>query len=1132
MKSTPRLALKTISLVLSSCLCLWSQALSSINGTVTDSSGAVLPGATVVITNTATGVAKTAQTSSAGTYTVTDLIPGTYTVKFDAPQFTSSVHAGVGVEVGRASTVNASLQTGSTTQTVEVQENVIALDTTQPALGTTLENKVVQELPNQISNGRGRQIDSFIFLAPGVTGDSFSHRVNGGVDFEQEVVFNGIPMAQSETQGFQTIWNPPFDLVNQYNVLRSSFSAQYGLAQGVVTYQTTSGTNRFHGSAFEIIRNDFFDARGAYNATRPVDKENNYGFSIGGPVWIPHLYNGKNRTFFFLTMEWYRQNQTNTDFSSLPTPAEKAGNFNGVATVYDPLTGLPFLNNTIPTTRFSPTSASLLRYMPDPSLPGLSRNQPSLLGVLPTRQNPWGFTIDHSITDKQSIHWAEWRDKQTAYGTETDARLPTSNPLTSNTYNPDLGTVFILNYSNTITPSLVVTAGASWLGELNDQISQRTSTPNFAPAPGLTQLSELEFTGPNSPSQLGSPWVQSINRKLGIVIENNWLWIKGKHTFNFGAEFRRTYQDDNECQACAGHFYFSNNQTANPVDLTGGNSFASFLLGSVDRASRVGSQEERLRNKDFSPYVQDDIKLTQKLTVNIGLRWDLMVPFTAVGNYFVYFNSKIPNPAAGGLPGAATKFGDCTGCAGIERAAIHYGHFSPRAGVSYQLNNKTVLQGGFSMNYLDGGAYEYGTNKVAVNYGNLLVGSFTRNSTGSTTPGFGYWDNTILPSPAAVPFSPSLGVGTSIFGFDPTNDGRAPYDLVWNIGIQRELPAQMFLSASYTGNRANHLPSEINPINQLAVQNLTQYGSLLGASVTSPQAIAAGIRSPYANFLNDLGSGATVLQALRPYPQYTDVNRNFDQNGASLYNAMQVQVEKRYTNGLSFLVSYTLSHSMSNTNSGFSSFANKSLNKQNQAAEWTIDNNDRPQTVAIAGTYELPFGKGRTFLNRGGVVNAVLGGWQISPLLQYSSGTPLFTGTGGSVRVSGDPLGNNCAPCNRANVVSYNDMMFSYDNVYKGLPVINKADFSNPGPWVLGNAPRVLGQLRNPTRLNENIALAKYFPLGEHVRLKLEVEYFNVLNRVIFGSPNTNLEDANFGRVINDQNNTRREGQGHLAITF
>ena len=1113
-----------------------AQALQGVTGTVTDSSGAVVSGATVTVTNTATGVSKTSVSNSAGTYNVTDLIPGSYTIKVDMAGFQSSVHTGVGIEVAKVSTVDAMLTPGNTSQTIEVTENVIALDTTQPDLGTTLENKVVVELPNQISGGRGRQIDQFVFLAPGVTGGTFSKRINGGVDFESEVVFNGVPMAQSETQGFQTIWNPPFELVNQYNVLRSSFSAQYGLAQGVVTYNTTSGTNALHGDGFEIIRNNFFDARGAYNSSVPVDKENNYGFSVGGPVLIPRLYNGKNRTFFHLSMEWYRLNQTDTDFMSLPTAAEKAGNFNGTGSIiYDPTTGLPFNNNTIPSSRFSPTTVALLKFLPDPSLPGLEKNQQSFRGVLPQRQNPWGFTIDHSISDKQSIHWTEWRDKQTSYGTETSSRFLTSNPLTSNTYNPNLGTVFILSYSNAVSPHLVMTGGASWLGELNDQISQRTTQFNLAAAPGAPQVPGIYFAGPNigSNSDLGSPWIASINRKLGWTISNNWLWINGKHTINIGGEIRRTYQDDNECQQCAGQLHFSNNETADPNNISKtGNAYASFLLGSVDSATRAGSQEERLRNKDFSVYIQDDIKWTPKLTFNIGLRWDIMYPFTAIGNNIVYFNSKLLNPGADGLPGAATKFGTCAGCSGFTRGDVNLTHFSPRSGFSYQVSNKMVLQGGFSMNYLDGGAYEYGTSKVAVNYGNLLLGAFSRATTGSTSPGFGSWDTNILPSPAAVPFSPTLGIGTgSLNAFDPITDGRAPYDLVWNIGIQRELPYQMFLSAFYTGNRGIHLPAQLNPINQLSPSYLS-LGSTLGLAATDPAAAAAGIRIPYSNFLNNFGGSATVLQALRPYPQYSNIFNNFDESGSSLYDALQVQVEKRYTNGLSFLVSYNLSKMMSNTNSGFTSFVNGSLNKNNQKAEWTIDNNDQTNAITIAGTYELPFGKGRTFMNKGGLVNAVLGGWQVSPLLQYSTGTPLFSGTGGAVYVNGDPLGNGCAPCNRANIVSYSNMMFSYGNVYKGLPVINKADFSDPGSWVLGNAPRVLTQLRNPWGLNENVALAKYFPIGEKVKIKLEVEYFNALNRVVFGGPDLNFEDANFGLVINNQNNTRREGQAHFEVQF
>ena len=324
-------------LLLGSSSSLHAQTLSSITGTVTDSSGAIVPNANVSITNDATNVTKTAVTNSAGSYTVTDLIPGKYTVKVGNAGFQTSVHNGVGVEVGHEATVDVVLATGNLAQTIEVDENVIALDTTQPDLNTTIENKVVEELPLQVSGGRGRQIDSLIFLAPGVTGSTFSHRINGGVDFQNEVVFNGVPMAQPETQGFQTIWNPPFELVTEFNVLRSSFSAQYGLAQGVVTYQTKSGTNAIHGDGFEIIRNSYFDARGAYNATVPTDRENNYGFSVGGPVTIPHVYDGRNKTFFFLSMEWYRENQKQTGFFSLPTAAEKAGDFSALpATIWDP----------------------------------------------------------------------------------------------------------------------------------------------------------------------------------------------------------------------------------------------------------------------------------------------------------------------------------------------------------------------------------------------------------------------------------------------------------------------------------------------------------------------------------------------------------------------------------------------------------------------------------------------------------------------------------------------------------------------------------------------------------------------------------------------------------------------------
>ena len=249
-------------------------------------------------------------------------------------------------------------------------------------------------------------------------------------------------------------------------------------------------------------------------------------------------------------------------------------------------------------------------------------------------------------------------------------------------------------------------------------------------------------------------WLQSINRKLGIAIVNNWLWTKGRNTFNIGIDIRRSYQDDNEEQTQGGQFSFSQRTTADPNNLNNtGSSFASFLLGQVDQANRSNSQELRLRNLAVSPYIQDDIKLTPKLTVNLGLRWDIQVPFTENNNLIVFFNPDTPNPAAGGRPGRPRSSVMAPGCANYNRAGTHCGHFGPRLGFAYQVSPKMVVQGGFSIAFLNGGAYEYGTSKIAVNYGNLLVGSFTRLSSGTNQSTYGSWDATQLPNPQPHPAS-------------------------------------------------------------------------------------------------------------------------------------------------------------------------------------------------------------------------------------------------------------------------------------------------------------------------------------------------------------------------------------------
>ncbi len=1141
------------------------QALSGITGTITDATGAVVPGATVTVTNIGTQVSKTAVTSSAGTYNIVDLNPGSYTVKVEANGFQSSVHDNVGVEVGKVSTLDAILQPGNTSQTVEVKADLVALNTENPQQATTIEPQLVAALPLEISGGRGRQIDSFLFLAPGVTGSTFSHRINGGVDFQNEVLFNGVVAVQSETAGYQTNINPPYEMVDQFSVLRDTFSAQYGLAQGAASYRFASGTNALHGDGFEILRNNFFDARGAYNPTTPIDRENNWGFSLGGPVFIPKLYNGKNKTFFFVASDWYRQNLTQTGFMTVPTPAMKTGDFSHfvdasgkLIPIYNPVNstctangnapGQPFVGNIIPQACISANSTSLLQYLPDPNVPGFTNNLSSQLTSEPNTYLNWGYTIDQNISDKQSIHWSEWRDKATTFGIDNNALF--SGVFSGLKNEPRLGTGFFLTYSNSFSPNLIMTAGAGWMGELNFEYNSHLGTAFPDISVGSSALPRISFiNGTYNPNDWGAGNAGetfSINRKLGLSFDNNWLWVHGNQTFNMGIEVRRSYQDDHECQACIGQITFSAFTTGDPASFlatpppgapaagTTGSAFASFLLGDVDSANRNLAPELRLRNLDVSPYLQDDIKLSPRLTLNVGVRWDIMRPFTEVNNNIVFFNPNLPNPDAGGRLGAATKFGTCPGCAGYDRADIKWDHLSPRLGFAYELNNKTVLQGGFSVNFLNGGAYEYGTSKVAVSYGNLLNGSVNVPTNNSNVPAYGFWDGNPLPAPAALPFGPGIGTGNVIHEFS-RNDGITPYLMAWNVGIQRELPYNMFFSGAYVANKTVHLPSQMNPTNEVPVQFLDKYGSLLGQQF-GPAAIAAGIPLPYPGFTG------SVQQALRPYPQYIDIVNNFDMTGASRYNAMQLELEKRFSEGLSFLVTYNLSRMMSNTNSGFTIFGARPLNKQDQAAEWTVDNNDQTHMVNIAATYELPFGPGKPFLNTRNLWGQVFGGWQISPILTYQSGTPLWSSTpGGTVTVPGDPLGNCpsgsdvCGPGNdnRANVVPGVPQFLGYQNVYKGLPVINAAAFTNPGLWTLGNAPRVLSGLRNPWFFNENVALVKKFFLGsERFKAELRMEYFNLLNRVQFGSPDLNLTDANFGMVINSQNNTQRQGQAQFRVTF
>jgi hypothetical protein len=716
-------------------------------------------------------------------------------------------------------------------------------------------------------------------------------------------------------------------------------------------------------------------------------------------------------------------------------------------------------------------------------------------------------------------------------------------------FEPALGSGFLLSYNNTLTPNLVMTAGFGWIGEINNQFNQtKYSFP--AVQAGLIPAN-VTFDGQHAPTNWGTDgaWLQSINRKLGIAIVNNYLWSHGRHTFNVGWEFRRSYQDDNEEQTAGGRFQFSQRTTADPADLsTTGSSFASYLLGLPDSANRSNSQELRLRNLDFSPYIQDDIKITPKLTVNLGLRWDIQVPFTENNNLVVFFNPTTPNPAAGNLPGAATKLGTCPGCAGFNRADIHWGHIGPRIGFAYQLNNKTVLQAGFAVAFLNGGAYEYGTNKVAVNYGNLLVGSFTRGSTGGTSSSYGSWDTTLLPNPTPTPFSSSLGVGTQINDFS-RDDGFAPYSQQWNVNVQRQMPYDMFVTAAWVGDRVIHLPSQLNTPNQLDPGKYFGLGSDLQLSFADGSAQAKGYTLPYPNFVQDFGGSATVGQSLTPYPQYSYIYNNFEGSGTTYYQGLQLQVEKRFTNGLSFLAGYTLSRLWDNTSTGFGSFTAAALNKYNQKPEWAVSGSDETNTLKMSGTYELPIGPGKKYFTNKGVTGQILGGWQVGWILDYEGGSPLCGGDcgNGGIQESGNPYpgipnGASSVTLRPDRVSSVGLSTASYSKVRdqwvgKGTAqMFNPKGFTpTPSQYVLGNATRNYSELRGPALYNENANVRKHFYFGERFQGILQVDYFNLFNRTQFYTPDPNISNSTFGQVIQKsaQNTpSNRQGQVQFRLEF
>jgi hypothetical protein len=594
--------------------------------------------------------------------------------------------------------------------------------------------------------------------------------------------------------------------------------------------------------------------------------------------------------------------------------------------------------------------------------------------------------------------------------------------------------------------------------------------------------------------------------------------FRGNHSLKFGADMRWQQTNGADSAGQQGIFSFNSNETALPTATGRGNSgnpFASFLLGVVDTSSYNGLfVVPGLRYQYKAFFAQDDWKVSRKLTLNIGLRWDLFTPREEHNTNISGFDPSLPNPGAGNLPGAIRFLGEGPGRDNSRKsfADTDYKAFGPRFGFAYQLFKDTVVRGGYGLSYGQGNATGGLRASQQFIYGFNAAPSYASTDAG-VTPAFN-WDSgfpTTWPKPPFINPTVQNGSNVNMIG---KGDGRAPYFQNYQLSVQQALSGRMSIEAAYVGVKGTRLGNGLISINQVDPRYLS-LGALLTQSASSAAAQAAGIKIPYAGFTG------SVAQALRPYPQYLNISNNSNPNGNSTYHALQMKLTKRLSHGVTVLGAYTWAKSMTDGNiaagggpSG-QDFYNRKLEK-------AIGANDVPHVFALAYTWELPFGKGRRFLNDNSVASYLLRDWQLSGIQQYQKGKPAQLTANNSLPIFNGTL--------RPNVVSGQAMTLDHPNPL-GDPWFNKAAFTVPAAFQFGSAARSYTGLRIANYANESFGLMRRIKVGEKLAITLRGEFFNTLNRVVFGAPVANVSAANFGRVTG-QSNSPRQGLVALRIDF
>jgi hypothetical protein len=1130
------------------CVCASAQVSSTMmTGVITDASGAAVPNAEVTLTELSTALARKASSDESGLYQFPRLQPGAYELRVAAKGFRDYVQKGLKLNLMDKARVDVRMEVGTVESVVEVQANASQVNFENAEQKAGVSPETMSELPLMVSNGV-RSAATFVTLLPGAaspTGDAIDARYNGGTKYAGEALLNGSSLINPS--GGQGMYSAAMDfaqspdMVSELKVLQANYEPQYGSTGGaVIIMETKSGSNQWHGTAFSYTRNTVFNARQFNVPDRPRDNQNDFGGNFSGPLKAPWLTSANNKAYFFFGYEGFRQRGAPTrDVMTIPSMKNRVGDFSdwtdgegNLIPVYDPATTVwvdgvaqrqQFMGcngnqpNVICPSRIQNSLAQQwFKYLPTPTFGGVRNNfVPTGAGSIWTgNANLFNGRVDQYVGNNDHFTVTIYRRDQPTY---TESRLPDEISTDNDVYKYTWSNRVI--WDHIFSPTLISTIN---IGYNHDYYQAGAHNAYFADA-----LPKIKGAPSNDyPPAIELAGFTGLGNATGFPENNKWpapawagsaltTWIKGKHTLKFGFEYRNQRNSSQTSNTEAGVFSFGPDTTG-LLNVNSGSPIASFLLETVG-SGRLSYYPYGMWSARFGSYIAhvgDTWKVTRNLTLNLGIRWDMHTPSVEQHDVFSYFDAAGPNPGAGNRPGRLTFAGDRWGAVSSGKRYpedLFKKAFAPRVGIAYALDSNTVVRTGYGIFY-DAGYYPGWTSGIANDGFNANAISFG-STMGGLEPAFILSEG--LPTNWTKPpfLDPTYLNGQGGPIYRPKDANRLPYTQQWNFSLERQITKDTIATASYVGTKGTRLTSRIAPLNVIDPKYLS-LGDQLYDQFTPDTASLHGVSLPYNGWVEQMAACAPdVAQALKPFPQYCgSLQGNNENAGNSTYHSLQLKLERRFSKGLWFLASYTLSKTLTDVESNQPDEAlwngqGGSISPFERQRNKSLSAGDIPHALTASWMYDLPFGKGQKWANNSRVLDAVIGGWRLTSIMRFNSGTP-FAIRSYNCNIPG-AFSMGCLP----GVLAGKDPWAQdKSNFNPDMPLLNASSFEDPSSFNYygGNGSRI-SNLRGFGYKNVDLTITKSFKITERVGFQVRGDIFNVMNMHVLRGFDTDVASPTFG---------------------